>query len=99
MCYACSAYSKQLTSGLDLKLSSRVALLTRNIVIEGVAYDSMDNQSFGARVLVGRGVEDGVSLSGMSGCLSGCLSLCLSVWLAGCLSLWLAGCLSLSERL
>lgn len=51
-------------SGQDLKMVARVALLTRNIVIEGGAYDTMETESFGARVIVGRTVYNSVSRSG-----------------------------------
>ena len=53
-----------MNNGVNLKLTSRVALLTRNIVIEGASYPEQEKQSFGARVIVGKAVIDGVSRAG-----------------------------------
>lgn len=41
-------------NGNDIELSAMVALLTRNIRIEGEAYPEMESESFGARVIVGQ---------------------------------------------
>ncbi|KAK7105773.1 hypothetical protein V1264_017108 [Littorina saxatilis] len=60
------AHSETLSSGYNLKLTARVALLTRNIVIEGASYTDMEKESFGARVIVGKAVYNGVSRSGFA---------------------------------
>ena len=59
-----TAHSETLTSGYNLKMTSRVALLTRNIVIEGGDYTNLESESFGARIVVGSTVYDGVSRNG-----------------------------------
>ena len=71
MCEGCdvvsvmwAAHSETLTSGYNLKLTARVALLTRNIVIEGGSYPDLVKESFGARIIVGRAVYNGVSRNG-----------------------------------
>lgn len=60
----CAAHSETLTSGYNLKMTARVALLTRNIVIEGGSYPDMFKESFGARVIVGKAVYNGISRNG-----------------------------------
>ncbi|XP_076438726.1 fibrocystin-L-like isoform X2 [Babylonia areolata] len=64
--YRHTAHSETLTSGDNLKLTSRVALLTRNIVIEGGSYPDLVKESFGARVIVGKTVFDGESRNGFA---------------------------------
>ncbi len=53
----------------DIKLGALVAVLTRNIRIEGAEYADMESESHGARVLVGNGLIDGESHSGQYTCL------------------------------
>ena len=52
-------------NGNNINLQAVVALLTRNIKIEGEDYDNLFSESFGARVLVGENFIDGESHSGM----------------------------------
>lgn len=42
---------------MSIKMAAEVGLLTRNIKIEGGAYAKQESQSFGARIVVGRGAE------------------------------------------
>lgn len=44
-------------NGMSIKMAAEVGLLTRNIKIEGGAYAKQESQSFGARIVVGRGAE------------------------------------------
>ncbi|XP_022097673.1 fibrocystin-L-like isoform X1 [Acanthaster planci] len=48
----------------DYVLAAEVGLLTRNIKIEGNDYDLLFDESYGARVLVGRFFQDGVQYKG-----------------------------------
>jgi hypothetical protein len=59
-----TAHTETLTSGQVLKMTARVALLTRNIKIEGAPYAQMDAESFGARVIVSKSVWNGEPRSG-----------------------------------
>jgi hypothetical protein len=59
-----AAHTETLASGDLIKMTARVAVLTRNIKIEGASYPNMIKESFGARVLVGKSVFNGVSRSG-----------------------------------
>ena len=54
------------TDGASTTYSIRaeVGLLSRNIKIEGAAYDNMLDESFGARVIVGKFYQDGVEYKG-----------------------------------
>ena len=48
----------------DYVLAAEVGLLTRNIKIEGNDYNLLFDESYGARVLVGRFFQDGVQYKG-----------------------------------
>ena len=54
------------TEGASASYSIRaeVGLLTRNIKIVGAEYDDMFEESFGARVIVGKFYQDGVEYKG-----------------------------------
>ncbi|KAK7468036.1 hypothetical protein BaRGS_00036740, partial [Batillaria attramentaria] len=60
------AHTETLSNGYTLKMTARVALLTRNIVIEGADYPEMETESFGARILVGKTVYNGESGQGFA---------------------------------
>ena len=51
-------------AGKVIQLRATVALLTRNIRIEGLDYPLMQRESFGARILVGQGYFNRESHSG-----------------------------------
>ena len=51
-------------NGQDVLLRAVVALLTRNIKIEGQDYANLFSQSYGARVLVGQNFINGETHSG-----------------------------------
>ncbi len=48
----------------DYVLAAEVGLLTRNIKIEGNDYDLLFDESYGARVLVGRFFQSGTQYKG-----------------------------------
>lgn len=48
----------------EYTLAAEVGLLTRNIVIEGADYDDLFEESFGARVLVGKFNQGGEEFVG-----------------------------------
>lgn len=47
-----------------VEIGAHVALLTRNIRIEGEEYDEMESESFGGRVIVSQTISDGNQLVG-----------------------------------
>ena len=51
-------------NGQDIRLSAKVALLTRNIKIVGEEYNELISESFGARVIVGQLFIGGETHSG-----------------------------------
>ena len=50
--------------GKNVEMKAEVALLSRNIKVEGVEYEDMEQESFGCRVLIGQGYRNGDSHSG-----------------------------------
>ncbi|KAJ8026005.1 Fibrocystin-L [Holothuria leucospilota] len=59
------AKTHQLSDGsAEYTLSAEVGLLTRNIIIEGADYDDLFEESFGARVLVGKFNQNGEEFKG-----------------------------------
>lgn len=60
------ASSETLSNGQSYSLSAEVGLLTRNIKIIGEEYSKMDEESFGARVLIGLTADTTRSYTGIS---------------------------------
>lgn len=51
--------------GKTLTMAAEVGRLTRNIRFEGAVYPEIDNEAFGARIMVSRIVENGQLYIGM----------------------------------
>lgn len=51
--------------GKTLTMAAEVGRLTRNIRFEGAVYPDIDNEAFGARIMVSRIVENGKLYIGM----------------------------------